>query len=45
MPNSCNKTLSKYIENDDNFSKLMNECKGVFKKKKINECLYNNSNN
>jgi len=45
LPNSCNQTLSEYIENDNHLSKLMNEYKGALKKKKINECLYYNSNN
>lgn len=40
LPDSCNQTLSKCIDNDAQLSKLMDKYKEVLKKNKIKECLY-----
>lgn len=40
LPNTCNQSLSKCIENDNELSKLMNKYEGPSRRKIVNACLY-----
>lgn len=45
LPNTCTKSLSKCIENDNQLSKLVNNYEGPLRKKLINTCLYKFNHN